>query len=161
MDTVSREVRSRTMAAIKATDTTPERALRRALRAAGLRGWRSYGKELPGNPDIIYPGQQLAIFVDGCFWHGCPSCCRMPSSNVAYWQRKIRRNKERDQQRSRELRKAGWMVMRFWEHQVRDNIRQCVVRITAELVKRDVLRDTTPNCGPAAGWKRAKSRAIS
>ena len=90
--------------------------LRSVLIRAGLKGWRVTASELPGNPDFIFPNARLAIFVDGCFWHGCHRCYRRPKSNRKYWDSKIIRNRKRDRQVSRELRRKGWRVLRIWEH---------------------------------------------
>jgi DNA mismatch endonuclease (patch repair protein) len=71
---------------------------------------------LPGKPDFIFPKQRLAVFVDGCFWHGCRWHCRMPKSRRNYWKPKIARNKKRDREVTRQLRRCGWKVFRVWEH---------------------------------------------
>ncbi|MDR1304759.1 MAG: very short patch repair endonuclease [Verrucomicrobiales bacterium] len=81
----------------------------------GITGWRRNSR-LPGKPDFIFPKQKVAVFVDGCYWHGCPKhfCC--PSTNTKFWDAKITRNKERDREVNHTLRKAGWRVLRVWEH---------------------------------------------
>jgi DNA mismatch endonuclease, patch repair protein len=85
------------------------------LRVARIRGWRRH-QPLPGRPDFVFRTARVAIFVDGCFWHGCPKHGRYPSSNECYWLPKLRRNKARDAAVSRELVRAGWTVIRLWEH---------------------------------------------
>lgn len=87
------------------------------FREAGITGWRRK-QPLLGKPDFVFRKQRLAIFVDGCFWHGCPQCYRRPASNQTYWDEKIRKNHSRDLRVTRELRKAGWSVLRIWEHQL-------------------------------------------
>lgn len=85
------------------------------LRAHGITGWRRH-RPLPGKPDFIFPKQHLAVFVDGCFWHGCRWHCRMPQNNRRYWQNKIAGNIARDRRTTRLLRTQGWRVLRIWGH---------------------------------------------
>jgi DNA mismatch endonuclease (patch repair protein) len=108
--------RSAVMRAVKSRDTTPELAVRRLLRAAGI-GYRLGGRGLPGRPDLVMPGRRLAVFVHGCFWHGhdCARGARQPRANAAYWTAKIGRNRERDQQTLEALQAAGWRVVTVWE----------------------------------------------
>jgi DNA mismatch endonuclease (patch repair protein) len=73
---------------------------------------------LLGKPDFVFPKSRLTVFVDGCFWHGCPKHGHTPRSNTAYWRKKIARNIERDQEVNRELKKRGWRVFRIWEHEL-------------------------------------------
>ena len=84
------------------------------MRASAIKGWRRH-LDLPGRPDFAFPNMQLAIFVDGCFWHGCPRCYQSPKSNALYWKRRIHENKARDRRVGRLLRKEGWQVLRIWE----------------------------------------------
>lgn len=118
------------MSRIRSRDTKPEFRLRRLLWARGLRGYRLH-KKLPGKPDLAFSRAKLAIFVDGCFWHGCPSCGdgRAPSSNTSYWNAKRKTNQERDARRTRELKAMGWTVVRLWEHEVTKEAESCVVLI--------------------------------
>lgn len=92
-----------------------ELALIRIFRAHRLTGWRRR-QPLFGKPDFLFRAARLAVFVDGCFWHGCPQHCRMPQGNRAFWRQKIGRNRERDRLVSRTLRQQGWRVLRIWEH---------------------------------------------
>lgn len=73
---------------------------------------------LAGKPDFVFSTQRVAVFVDGCFWHGCPTCKRVPSSNVDYWGRKIERNQTRDAAVDANLKESGWIVLRVWEHEL-------------------------------------------
>jgi DNA mismatch endonuclease (patch repair protein) len=101
------------------SDTQPEVALRRLLHAQGFRYRKDHSLRANGvrvRADVVFTRQRLAVFVDGCFWHGCPDHCRMPGSNVAYWQAKIGRNRARDRRIDDALRGDGWRVLRFWEH---------------------------------------------
>lgn len=119
--------RSRAMRAVKGHGTkTTERRLRGALVRAGIRHWKLQPKGLPGSPDILFPGKQLVIFVDGCFWHGCPKCGHLPRTNRAFWKAKILGNKERDRICARKLRNEGFKVLHFWEHELVNNLSQCI-----------------------------------
>lgn len=112
------EQRSATMRAVPNTNTTLEVALRRTLWAAGIRGYRIQGTHLPGRPDIVFPRAKVAVFVDGCFWHGCPRCYREPKTNKEYWRLKVRGNRERDQRAADGCAERGWQVLRIWEHEL-------------------------------------------
>jgi len=126
-DDRSPEARSETMRRVRSRDTSCELALRRALFARGLR--YSLSKPLPGKPDIVFVAARVAVFVDGCFWHGCPEHCRRPASHREYWNRKIERNRARDERVSAELTAAGWRVVRLWEHEVTASPARCAARI--------------------------------
>ena len=116
MDNVSASVRSRTMAAVKSTgNRSTERVLRARLVRWGIRGWRMHARDVTGCPDFVFEERRVAVFVDGCFWHGCPTCRRPPNSNQEYWTKKVERNKTRDRRHTRALRSDGWTVVRIWE----------------------------------------------
>lgn len=114
-DRISKEKRSKIMSAIRSVNTKPEITLRKALWAKGLRFRRQHGKE---KIDIAFPSQKLAIFIDGCFWHGCPIHSHMPKSNQEYWLPKLKKNIERDKSKNERLKADGWQIMRFWEHEL-------------------------------------------
>jgi DNA mismatch endonuclease (patch repair protein) len=100
-------------------DTLPELRIRRLLHAAGLRYRVDHPIRFPSGlirPDIVFVGPRLAVFVDGCFWHGCPSHFVPSKSNVTYWTMKITKNRERDAKQTTQLTDAGWQVMRLWSH---------------------------------------------
>lgn len=103
------------MARVGSKDTKPELLIRKGLHARGFR-YRLHGKDLPGKPDLVFPRYKSVIQINGCFWHGhsCPRC-RMPSSNVEYWNRKIARNMERDISNRQSLLDTGWRVLTIWE----------------------------------------------
>ncbi len=88
------------------------------FRARGITGWRR-GSKLPGRPDFVFPLLRVAVFVDGCFWHGCPRHATQPKTNAAFWRDKIATNKARDRRVNRALRGRGWSVIRIWEHELR------------------------------------------
>lgn len=117
-DVFTKLKRSQVMSAIRSRgNKDTELKLASIFRAAGITGWRR-GQPLPGRPDFVFRRHHLAIFVDGCFWHGCPKHGRQPGSNASYWTPKLARNKARDHEVTRALRRAGWIVLRFWEHQL-------------------------------------------
>jgi DNA mismatch endonuclease (patch repair protein) len=112
--------RSRIMASIKRRDTRPEIALRSALHGLGLRFRKDFRLDLGAvkpRPDVVFTRARVAVFVDGCFWHVCPEHSNAPRRNTDYWNPKLARNVERDQQQTAALRKAGWTVVRIWEHE--------------------------------------------
>lgn len=115
------EVRSRIMRAVKSGDTAPELLVRSLAHRMGYR-FRLHRKDLPGKPDIVFPGMRKAIFVHGCFWHGhdCARGARMPKSNRDYWTKKIARNKERDRAVRAALRRSGWTSLVVWECDLKD-----------------------------------------
>lgn len=107
------------MRASAGPETAPEQTLRAALREQGLRGYRIHPRDVLGRPDLAYVGLKLAVFIDGCFWHGCPEHCRRPASNSAYWAQKIDRNAARDLTIAASLHGDGWTVVRVWEHEIK------------------------------------------
>jgi DNA mismatch endonuclease (patch repair protein) len=121
---------SRYMRGNKAKHTQPELLLRRALWQNGLRGYRLHWKQLPGKPDVCYPGRKLAIFLHGCFWHRCPHCLpAMPKTNLPFWMEKFTRNQERDQRNLERLRAAGWQVLVIWGCQLEEDLEGCLFAI--------------------------------
>lgn len=118
-DNVSKDVRSKTMRAIRSRDTKLERSVARSLHNRGIR-FRKNTVSLPGKPDISIKKYKVVIFVDSCFWHGCPRHCRLPKTNIDYWEQKIERNKERDGEVNRYYAINEWLIIRIWEHQLKD-----------------------------------------
>ncbi|WP_093577154.1 very short patch repair endonuclease [Amycolatopsis rubida] len=107
------------MLGCRSRDTRPEKVLRSLLHAMGLR-FRVCARpvaEVRRTADVVFPKARVAIFVDGCFWHGCPEHYRLPRTNTAYWDDKITGNQTRDRQTDELLQEAGWTVMRVWEHE--------------------------------------------
>lgn len=98
------------------TGSTPELALRRELHRRGLR-FRVNFRGLPGTPDVALTRARIAVFVDGCFWHACPSHGTLPKNNREWWQAKLDRNVERDREKDDALRNLGWLPVHFWEHE--------------------------------------------
>jgi DNA mismatch endonuclease (patch repair protein) len=108
------------MAAVRsAGNKATELKLIEIFRANGITGWRR-NQRVAGKPDFVFRAARLAVFVDGCFWHGCRLHCRMPKSQVAFWKTKITKNRARDAIVRRLLRRNGWRVLRLWEHHLRE-----------------------------------------
>ena len=126
-DIMSKEARSHVMSQIKSRNTSPERIICSGLRRAGLRFSRHL-RSLPGSPDIVFSSARLAIFIDGDFWHGWrfPLWKHKLSDS---WQLKIEKNRLRDRRNMKQLRFAGWKVIRIWEHQVEQCPQKCIDRI--------------------------------
>jgi DNA mismatch endonuclease (patch repair protein) len=109
----------RVMQGNRSRDTAPELAIRRLLHSYGLR-YRIHVRPiqtLNRRADVVFRSAKVAVFIDGCFWHGCPRHARMPASNSEFWEEKISTNRARDLQTDRLLRREGWAVIRVWEHE--------------------------------------------
>ena len=127
--------RSANMRAIRRTNTKPELALRSALHRQGYRFRKDLRLDLADGvrvrPDIAFTARRVAVFVDGCFWHGCPDHGGSPSVNQSYWGPKLRRNVERDRIADAALARAGWRVVRVWEHEaLPDAVAEVVAALT-------------------------------
>lgn len=109
-----------------------EQALVRMFRAAKITGWRRH-VSLPGKPDFAFPKQKFAVFVDGCFWHGCPKCYTRPKTNRKFWDKKREDNMARDKRVNRQLRRQGWKVIRIWQHSLQKSPDACLARIRRAL----------------------------
>lgn len=123
------------MAAVRSTNTSPELRLRRALYAAGIRGWRCHYRGVSGKPDLAWPSLRVAVFVDGAFWHGHPSRHK-PGRSGEYWDRKIATNVERDRENDRALRSTGWIVLRVWDFEVARELETVLARVAGALRER-------------------------
>ena len=115
-DRVSAETRSRIMSRVRSKDTKPEMSVRRVLWMDGLR-YCIHDQTLPGTPDISNKRKKLAVFVDGCFWHGCPECYSEPKTNVNFWRAKVRKNQTRREAVREDLERMGFRVVEIWEHE--------------------------------------------
>jgi DNA mismatch endonuclease (patch repair protein) len=132
-DIYTRAERSALMAKVRGRgNLTTEEALAKVLRAQGWSGWRrqrsiggmsAAGERFQVRPDFVFAARRLAVFVDGCFWHGCPQHGTRPQGNSAFWRAKFRRNQARDRRDARRLRREGWQVLRLWEHELRAKAR--------------------------------------
>lgn len=128
-DVYDKKTRSYVMSRIRSKNTKPEITLKKALRKAGVVGYRSHPKML-GNPDIVFRKNRVVIFVDGEFWHGHDfRKVWRRIKDKPYWRKKIVKNMERDKLYNQQLKSQGWIVLRFWEHQINKNILECVIQI--------------------------------
>ncbi|MGC9225542.1 MAG: very short patch repair endonuclease [Terracidiphilus sp.] len=125
--------KSAQMARVRGADTGPEMVLRRALWQAGLRYRVRPG--ILGRPDLAFMRYRIAVFVDGCFWHGCEEHYKAPATNATFWSEKIARNRKRDRNVGVSLGKLGWAVLRFWEHEVEHDLPSVIDRIRSEIVR--------------------------
>jgi len=142
VDHVAKDVRSKIMASVHSTgNRTTELALGRLLWASGLRGYRKQW-HVAGKPDFAWPGLKIAVFVDGCFWHGCTRCKYLPRSRTDFWRSKIETNKRRDRRVSDRLRREGWRVIRVKECKVK--LESTVLRISGAITERRSHLRTTP-----------------
>jgi len=122
------------MSRVRSKDTTPERVVRSALHCAGYR-FRLHRVDLPGKPDIVLPKYHVAIFINGCFWHQHPGCKKstIPQNNRDFWQRKLSRTIERDEQNRTQLQRLGWKVITLWECDIKASIDNLLEFIESEL----------------------------
>ncbi len=131
-DVFTKAKRSEVMSRIRGKgNNRTEGVLVQLFREEGITGWRRHLK-LTGKPDFTFPRERLTVFVDGCFWHGCPKCYRAPKANRKFWEAKITRNRERDREVNRELRRRGWRVLRIAEHSLKKKYR---ARLLSRLAK--------------------------
>jgi DNA mismatch endonuclease (patch repair protein) len=149
----------RSMRTNNGRDTSPELAVRRILHARGLRYRVNFRPiaAIRSRPDIAFTRAKVAIYVDGCFWHGCPIHATVPKTNVDYWSPKLERNRERDKQATASFEKSGWRVLRFWEHETPTEMADAIeMRYAAQQQSRNlsgsarregVLPDDDPGAG--------------
>lgn len=131
------EKTKKTMSAIKGKNNkTTETRLRMALIRNRISGWLLQNKKLPGKPDFYFTIPKLAIFVDGCFWHGCPRCGHIPKTNTKFWESKITKNVKRDKKNNNELKKLGITLIRFWEHELKDKDLSIIIKKITKILSR-------------------------
>lgn len=134
-DIVDKETRSRMMAAVKGKNTGPELRLRKLLWESGIRGYRLHRKDVAGRPDLAWIGRRVAVFVDGAFWHGHPKAFTVGKSGP-FWDKKISANIERDRRVNQELSDLGWVVVRVWDFEIKNDSESAVSRIREALSAR-------------------------
>lgn len=148
-DIVSKRKRSEMMAAVKPRgNLTTERAIKSLFRQHSIKGWRCHqaiqliapngdrsirSRRAWVRPDFAFRKERVAVFVDGCFWHRCPTHYRTPKTNAVFWDTKIQENRRRDLRTRRALRKIGWRVVRIWEHEIRSSTARCAGAVAAAL----------------------------
>ena len=156
MDKLSKQQRSKNMAAIRSKDTKPEMTVRRGLWKRGFR-YRLNHKRLPGHPDLVLRTYRTCIFVNGCFWHGHgvtespvqgsglmvqgSKCCKVPKTNCEFWVTKIRRNKERDREEQKKLAQMGWHCITVWECELTPKKREETLESIAFTLNHIYLQD--------------------
>lgn len=128
MDKVSKETRSLIMGKVKSSETKLEQQFRRMLWRSGVR-YRKNNLNLYGKPDISNRSKNVAVFIDSCFWHGCPEHVRLPKSNIDYWEKKIESNRKRDITVNEHYRSLHWKIIRVWEHQLKKDPEKIVDNI--------------------------------
>lgn len=134
VDMFTREQRSKNMRAIRSTGSSLESKVTRELWNNGFR-FRKNVRKLVGNPDIAIQKYKIVIFIDSCFWHFCPIHGNMPGSNVEYWRKKLQRNVNRDNEINQYYSKLGWMVLRVWEHEIKDDFEGTMRKITNFIIQ--------------------------
>lgn len=120
--------RSALMSRIRGRNTAPETILQKALWADGMR-YRKHARTPVGRPDVVFPGRRVAVFIDGCFWHGCPAHYVRPRTRNAFWDAKLADNVARDRRQTLELEAQGWRVLRVWEHEVFEALDDVIERV--------------------------------
>ncbi|MFS0777662.1 very short patch repair endonuclease [Neobacillus sp. 3P2-tot-E-2] len=133
-DMFTKEQRSKNMKAIRSTGTTLEKRVTSELWRRGFR-FRKNVKTLMGKPDIAIKKHRIVIFLDSCFFHSCPLHGNKPSSNVEYWEKKLKRNIERDKEVTEYYKKIGWYILRVWEHEVKNNLEGTIDKIANFILK--------------------------
>jgi len=128
MDNVDPKTRSVIMKSVKSKGTKLEEKVFNALRKRGIE-FESHAEDLLGKPDIVIRDYKIVIFIDSCFWHGCPQHLRVPKSNIDYWQKKIERNKARDKEVTKHYTDSNWYVIRIWEHELKENFENTINNI--------------------------------
>jgi DNA mismatch endonuclease (patch repair protein) len=125
LDIFTKAKRSSVMAAIRHRgNRSTEGTFAGLLRCHRISGWKLHQSTVTGKPDFYFPKRRIAVFVDGCFWHGCPKCFQAPRQNAAFWAEKIERNRKRDRKVARALRREGVEVIRIWEHDLENRTRR-------------------------------------
>jgi DNA mismatch endonuclease (patch repair protein) len=138
MDVFSKAKRSQVMAAIRPRgNRSTERFFAALLRCGRVSGWKLHCTDVTGRPDFYFPVRGIAIFVDGCFWHGCPRCFQAPRQNASFWAAKIGANRKRDRKITRALRREGIRVIRLWEHELENRTPR--VQAVIKLLQRSEL----------------------
>jgi len=132
VDNLTKAQRRRNMVNIRSKNTRPEKEIARELRRRKIY-FSAHSVSVPGKPDFIFRRKKVAVFIDSDFWHGNPGYFTMPKSNVRYWKAKIARNRRRDKEVCAALTKAGWRVIRVWEHSVYKDLSRSVARIVKYL----------------------------
>lgn len=136
MDVFTSRKRSDIMSRVRGKgNRSTELAMVSLFRRHRITGWRRHARVF-GSPDFVFPKCRLAVFVDGCFWHCCPTHATQPASNRAFWRRKLAQNKARDRLVTRKLKQDGWSVIRVWQHELKMDRPECIGRILSAVATR-------------------------
>ena len=134
IDRLDARTRSRNMSAVKSKgNLSTEWRLRSRMIQKGINGWELHPRDVIGKPDFVFRREKIAVFVDGCFWHGCRYCRTLPSTNKDFWKLKIASNKNRDKLVRSTLGGLGWTTIAIWEHEIKDDPESCVAAIEFRL----------------------------
>ncbi|MEX1112176.1 MAG: very short patch repair endonuclease [Candidatus Andersenbacteria bacterium] len=130
-DAFTRKKRSEIMGKIRGSNTLMEQTFRKALWSHGIR-YRKNSRNHFGKPDVVISKAKIVVFLDSCFWHGCPKHFIMPKSNLSYWKAKAQRNKKRDKEVMAYYKKAGWRCLRLWSHELKkaDDVEKAIIKLT-------------------------------
>ena len=128
MDNLTKEQRRKNMQNIRSIDTAPEKIVMRELKKRRI-SFATHVSSITGKPDIVFRKIKTVVFIDSDFWHGHPKRFIKPKTNIKYWREKIKRNKERDKEVGRKLKKNGWAVLRFWEYDIKKRPDQIINKI--------------------------------
>ncbi|USG67346.1 very short patch repair endonuclease [Brevibacillus ruminantium] len=128
-DMFTKEQRSKNMKAIRSTGSALENKVTKELWRRGFR-FRKNVRKLMGNPDIAIQKHKIVIFLDSCFWHSCPIHGNMPTTNVGYWEKKLKRNMDRDIEVKEYYSNKGWKILRIWEHEVKNDFEGTLEKIS-------------------------------
>src|SRR5690606_20998669 len=139
------------MSRIRPRNTSPERLLREELWHRGCR-YRLHARTPCGKPDIVFPRRRVAVFIDGCFWHGCPDHYVRPRTRNAFWAAKLRGNVERDMRQTAELEGLGWRACRLWEHEVFQDVPRAASTVVEAL--------NAPEWRPTLSWRVVEVEAL-
>lgn len=131
------------MSRVKNKNTELEIKFRKALWADGLR--YKLKSKLQGKPDLVFVGAKVAVFIDGCFWHGCPEHGQTPATNTEFWQDKIHKNMKRDLQVNEALTQEGWKVIRVWQHDIKQDLQACITKIKSAVSRPSRKMEINPN----------------
>lgn len=148
MDRVSKEKRSQVMSSVRAKNTKLELAFFEELENRRLGSFVRHPVDLVGRPDLVHEASRIVVFIDSCFWHGCKQHLRMPKSNVDYWKKKIARNRRRDREVKRQLESDGWLVLRVWEHSIKNPraLKWWLTRIETLVCERSQTKELQSEC---------------
>lgn len=127
-DKFSKQIRSKIMSSIRSRNTQPEITIRKILWSHGKR-YRIHDRSVYGTPDISFKNERIAIFIDGCFWHGCKKCYVPPKTNEMFWRNKMIENRKRRGIVTSRLENDGWRILSFWEHEIKNNPQKVVKSI--------------------------------